>query len=113
MNPEDKARQGIALLLESIIDILVEGINRNETIGTREIFERTRLPKLGDRNDGIQSQLATHLLNHLVEERRIERTAHGSYEPTKEELAKRRDINADLPPIPSWSDVGSERRRRR
>ena len=41
ISPKEKARQGMHLMKEAILDILLEGMDASERIGPQKITERT------------------------------------------------------------------------
>ena len=89
ISSEEKARQGIHLLKEAILDIPLEGMDANERIGPQKITERTGLPS-GDSNGQHQDWLAFHFLQSLIDENRVWKPTRGHYELTDQELTKRR-----------------------
>ena len=88
-SPKEKARQGIRLMKEAILDILLEGMDANERIGPQKITERTGLPS-GDRDGQHQDWVAFGFLQSLIDENRVWKPARGRYELTDQEIAKRR-----------------------
>ena len=89
ISPKEKARQGMHLLKEAILDILLEGMDANERIGPQRITERTGLPS-GDRDGQHQDWVAFGFFQALIDENRVCKPARGHYELTDQEIAKRR-----------------------
>lgn len=114
MTPDEKALRGLVLLEEAIIDMLVEGMKNDVRVGPKAINERVGLPEGGDKGGGHQNWFAMHFLNKLMADGRIERVGHGRYEPTKQELANRRNKGAGALPNHVWDlDLEGRKRRRR
>ena len=89
ISPKEKARQGMHLMKEAILDILLEGMDANERIGPQKITERTGLPS-GDSSGQHQDWVAFGFLQALIDENRVWKPTRGHYELTAQEIAKRR-----------------------
>lgn len=89
VSPETKARKGIQLLKEAILEILLEGMDADEKIGPQKITERTGLPS-GAHEGQHPNWIAFQFLRLLIEEGRVWKPERGRYELTKKELARLR-----------------------
>jgi len=89
ISPKERARKGMHLLKEAILDILLEGMVSNKRIGPQKITERTGLPS-GDRDGQHQDWVAFGFLQALIDEKRVWKPARGRYELTAQEITRRR-----------------------